>query len=244
VDQRRAARWLNALLERDVLPDAMLRAGIRRVVRERARSLRAGTVEDGQQRLSAWVAELRRSPIAIDTRAANEQHYEVPVGFYLLVLGRRLKYSCALWPPGVTSLDHAEEAMLGLTVERASLADGQKVLDLGCGWGSLALFVAERFAGSSITAVSNSVSQGRFVEAQARARGLANVRVVTADVNDFAAGDRFDRVVSVEMLEHVRNHEALFARVASWLAPGGRFFAHSATPSPPTRTKTAAPGTG
>jgi cyclopropane-fatty-acyl-phospholipid synthase len=225
-ERPRAARWLDALLERDILPDALLRLGIRLIVRGRADVLHAGTAEGRQQRLSAWVEVLRRSPIAIDTRAANEQHYEVPAEFYRLVLGRRLKYSCALWPAGVTGLDHAEEAMLRLTAERASLADGQRVLELGCGWGSLTLWMAERFPASEITAVSNSASQRLFIEGQARARGLGNVRVVTADMNDFATEEHFDRVVSVEMLEHMRNYEALFARVASWLVPGGRFFAH------------------
>jgi cyclopropane-fatty-acyl-phospholipid synthase len=217
---------LDALLDRDVLPDLVLRAGIRRIVAGRARSLAAGGPEAMEARLGEWVRTLRRSPIAVDTRAANEQHYEVPAGFYRLVLGRQLKYSCALWPAGVSTLDDAEEAMLALTAGRARLADGQRVLELGCGWGSLTLWMAARYPASRVTAVSNSASQRAFITDEARRRGLTNVEVITADVNDFAVRERFDRVVSVEMLEHVRNYEAMFARIASWLSPGGLFFAH------------------
>ncbi|MFN8091212.1 MAG: cyclopropane-fatty-acyl-phospholipid synthase family protein [Vicinamibacteria bacterium] len=218
--------WLDAILERDVLPDLVLRAGIRRIVADRARSLAEGGPEATEARLGEWVRTLRRSPIAVDTRAANEQHYEVPAAFYRLVLGRQLKYSCALWPAGVSTLDDAEEAMLLLTGKRARLEDGQRVLELGCGWGSLTLWMASRFPASRITAVSNSASQREFILGEAGRRGLRNVSVITADVNEFATDRRFDRVVSVEMLEHVRNYEAMFARVASWLAPGGLFFAH------------------
>jgi cyclopropane-fatty-acyl-phospholipid synthase len=220
------ASWVDALLDRDVLPEALLRVGIRRLIAARARSVAAGGPEARQQRLSAWVETLRRSPVAIETRAANVQHYEVPAAFYELVLGRHLKYSCALWPEGTATLDEAEAAMLGLTCERARLADGQTVLELGCGWGSLTLWIAERYPASRVTAVSNSSSQRELIMSEARERGLRNVEVVTADVNHFATDERFDRVVSVEMLEHVRNYEVMFGRIASWLRPGGLFFAH------------------
>jgi cyclopropane-fatty-acyl-phospholipid synthase len=222
----RRGSWLDAALERDVLPDWALRLGIRRLVAERARLLARGGPEARQERLSQWVESLRRSPVAVETRAANAQHYEVPAAFFEKVLGRRLKYSCAWWPQGVSTLDEAEDAMLALTAERAELADGQRVLELGCGWGSLTLFMAERFPGSRITAVSNSSSQRRFIEARARDRGLGNVVVVTADMTEFDPGARFDRVVSVEMFEHMRNHEELLRRVASWLEPAGRLFVH------------------
>jgi cyclopropane-fatty-acyl-phospholipid synthase len=162
----------------------------------------------------------------VETRAANDQHYEVPAAFFEQVLGRRLKYSCAWWPEGIASLNEAEEAMLALTAERAGLADGQRVLELGCGWGSLTLFVAERYPRSTVTAVSNSSNQRRFIEARARDKGLSNVSVVTADMTEFDPGASFDRVVSVEMLEHMRNYEELLRRVASWLDPGGRLFVH------------------
>jgi len=217
---------LDALLARDLLPDPALRLGIRALVAARAREEARGGPEARQERLMAWVETLRRSPIALATPAANAQHYEVPAGFFELVLGRRLKYSCAWWPPGTETLDDAEEAMLALCAERAGLADGQRVLDLGCGWGAFALWAAEHYPGSRITALSSSSSQRRFIEWRARERGLSNLDVVTADVADFAPEGRFDRVVSVEMLEHLRNYEALLARVASWLDPGGRFFVH------------------
>jgi cyclopropane-fatty-acyl-phospholipid synthase len=217
---------LDAIVERDVLPDWVLRLGIRRLVAQRAREEARGGVEAQQARLSDWVETLRRSPIALETRAANEQHYEVPADFFRLVLGRRLKYSCALWPEGTSTLDEAEEAMLRLTGERAGLADGQQVLELGCGWGSLTLWAAERYPRTRVTAVSNSASQRAFILAEAARRGLGNVEVVTADMNAFEPRRVFDRVVSVEMLEHMRNYEALLERIASWLEPGGLFFAH------------------
>jgi cyclopropane-fatty-acyl-phospholipid synthase len=220
------ASWLDALLDRDLLPEAALRVGIRRLVAARARAAAEGGPEARQRRLSAWVETLRRSPVAIETRAANEQHYEVPAAFFGLVLGRHRKYSCALWDEGVRSLDEAEAAMLQLTCERARLADGQDVLELGCGWGSLTLHMAERYPSSRITALSNSASQREFILDAARRHGLANVAVLTADVSRFATGSRFDRVVSVEMLEHVRNYEALLGRIAAWLRPEGLFFAH------------------
>ena len=220
------SRGLDALVESGLLPDLFLRLGVRRLAAQRSRLEARGGVEAQQARLSAWVETLRRSPIAIETGAANEQHYEVPAAFFRLVLGRRLKYSCALWEQGTQSLDEAEEAMLRLTCERAGIADGQRVLELGCGWGSLTLWMAERCPRSRVTAVSNSASQREFILEEAARRGLGNVDVLTADMNTFEAPGRFDRVVSVEMLEHMRNYEALLARVASWLGPGGRFFAH------------------
>jgi cyclopropane-fatty-acyl-phospholipid synthase len=216
----------DTLLARGLLPDAVVRAGIRRLLRQRLREEDRGTEQAQRAHLGAYVAALRKAPIAVHAQDANAQHYEVPAAFYRLVLGRRLKYSCALWPPGVQSLDAAEEAMLRLTCERAELADGQDVLELGCGWGSLTLWMAEAYPTSRITGVSNSRSQKEWIDAQARERGLANLTVVTADMNDFAPHGRFDRVVSVEMLEHMRNYEALLARIAAWMRDDGRLFVH------------------
>jgi cyclopropane-fatty-acyl-phospholipid synthase len=217
---------LDALLAHGLLPDAVVRAGIRRLVRQRLREEDRGTEEAQRAHLEAYVAALRQAPIAVHTPAANAQHYEVPAAFFRIVLGRRLKYSCALWSAGVHTLDAAEEAMLRLTCERAGLADGQDVLELGCGWGSLTLWMAEAYPRSRITAVSNSRSQKEWTSAQARARGLANVVVATADMNDFAPQGRYDRVVSVEMFEHMRNYEALLARIAGWMRDDGRLFVH------------------
>jgi cyclopropane-fatty-acyl-phospholipid synthase len=218
--------WLDPILEKDLLPDPVIRLGIRRLIRERVRLESEGGAAAQQARLMDWIRQLRDSPIAIETEAANEQHYEVPAAFFERVLGRHLKYSCGHWPAGVDDLDTAEESMLRLTCERAGLAAGQRVLELGCGWGSLTLWMAERYPESHVTAVSNSASQKAFIDAQAERRGLSNVTVITADMNRFAPSGRFDRVVSVEMFEHMRNYEALLCRIASWLAPGGRLFVH------------------
>lgn len=215
-----------ALVESGRVPDAVMRFIIRRVCARRLASEGRGTVEGQAQRFRAYLEVLRNSPLAIETEAANRQHYEVPAAFYQRVLGPRLKYSSAYWPDGVTTLAEAEEAMLALTVSRAQLADGQEILELGCGWGSLTLYMAERFPAARIVGLSNSHSQRAFIEAAARARGLSNVRVVTGDINHFSTSERFDRVVSVEMFEHLRNYELLLARIASWLKDEGRLFVH------------------
>src|SRR5262245_32002256 len=169
---------------------------------------------------------MRQGPIAVGTAAANTQHYEVPAPFFKLCLGKRLKYSCALWNDHNSSLDSAEEAMLDLTCKRAQIEDGQSILDLGCGWGSLSLYMAERFPNADITAVSNSQTQREFVERLARTAGLDRLRVLTADVNDLQIERQFDRIISVEMFEHLRNPEELMTRIASWMKPDARFFMH------------------
>ena len=217
---------LRGALERGLVPDAVVRAGIRRILRMRLRDEGRGTPDERQARLMAWVETCRRSDVAIHTDAANTQHYEVPPAFFEKVLGPRLKYSCGLWPEGVDDLAGSEEAMLALTAKRARLADGQRILDLGCGWGALTLWAAARFPGARVLAVSNSRDQRAFVEARARERGLSNVEVVTADARTFDTDRRFDRVVSVEMFEHLRNYEAILARISRWLDPGGLLFVH------------------
>ena len=209
---------VDRVLETGRIPDPVLRAGIRAVCATRLRRERHRP--PGFK--DAFVENLRRSPIAEQVEKANEQHYEVPAEFFRLVLGPRLKYSACLWPDGIGTLAQAEEAMLALTCERAGVEDGMTLLDLGCGWGSLAGWLAERYPRSQIVAVSNSRVQREWIEAQR----LPNVRVVTADVNRLELAERFDRILSVEMLEHMRNYEALLGRIASWLAPGGAFFCH------------------
>lgn len=214
------------LAEQGRLPDPLLRLGIRflcwrRLVQERRRE-RAG----GEAHLQLFLDGLRQSPIAVETQAANEQHYEVPPAFFAAVLGPRLKYSCCHWPPGVQTLGEAEEAMLALSAARAGLADGMDLLDLGCGWGALSLWAAERFPRARILAVSNSRGQGDFIRQQAAAKGLTNLTTVCADSSVFAPGRTFDRIISVEMLEHLRNWPEFFRRVAGWLKPGGRFLVH------------------
>ena len=217
--------WYEPLVERDFVPDWVLRAGIRRLVAQRLRDEDQGDPERRQAHLLQYVEQLKASPIAIHTPAANQQHYEVPAEFFGAVLGNHRKYSCCYWQAGDT-LEAAERRMLDLTAERAGIEDGQSILDLGCGWGAFSLYAAARFPNSTVVGLSNSNSQRKYIEKQARERGLANLRVVTADINDFEAGQRFDRVVSVEMLEHVRNYERLLGKVARWINPGGLLFVH------------------
>jgi cyclopropane-fatty-acyl-phospholipid synthase len=205
-----------ALAEHGLVPLPGLRLGVRGLVRRRLHEAARGPDVD------AFALSLEDGPIAATPEKANEQHYELPPAFFQAVLGPRLKYSGAYWLAGVGSLEAAEEAMLALTCERAQLVDGQDVLELGCGWGSLTLYMAESYPNSRITAVSNSSAQRRFIEA----RAPGNVEVVTADMNDLRLDRRFDRVVSVEMFEHMRNYKALFARIRSWMRPDARLFAH------------------
>jgi cyclopropane-fatty-acyl-phospholipid synthase len=216
----------DALLDRGLLPDALIRFGIRRLLAERLQSEWRKAEADPAARLEQWVSRLSAEPVAVETDAANRQHYEVPADFYRHVLGPHLKYSGGFWPTGAATLAESEEAMLALTTSRARIADGQAVLDLGCGWGALSLYLTERFPACRILAVSNSKSQGAFIAAEAAKRGLLNVRHQVADVNRFDTEERFDRVVSVEMFEHVRNYAVLFDRIASWLHPGGHLFVH------------------
>ena len=215
-----------AIVDSGVVPEPVLRAGIRVVCALRLRDeLRAQELEPG--RAQALVATLRSSEVAIATAAANAQHYEVPAAFFERVLGPHLKYSGCYWPSGVAELGAAEAAMLELTAERAGLADGQDVLDLGCGWGSLSLWAAARFPRSHFTAVSNSRTQRAFIEAAAATHGLSNLTVRTADVRTLDLDPAsFDRIVSIEMFEHMRNYERLLRRIAGWLRPGGALFVH------------------
>ena len=212
-------------LERDLLPDWLIRFGIRRLLAARLREEQQGGVEAQAARLMNFVEQLRLSPIAIRPDAANEQHYEVPAEFYRHVLGPHMKYSCALWSCA-SGLEEAESAMLDLTCRRARLEDGQDVLELGCGWGSLSLFMAGRYPNSRILAVSNSRSQKEFIDAAASHRGLNNLEVITADMNDFETERRFDRIVSVEMFEHMRNYGELLRRISAWSRPEALLFVH------------------
>lgn len=233
------ARLTDAVIDRGLLPDPVLRAAIRRLLRARRRAITAGGVEARADRKRALLRELAEAPVAIHTEEANEQHYEVPTELFELMLGPHLKYSSGYWPRASSTLAEAEEAMLRLTGERAQLADGQDVLELGCGWGSLTLWMAATYPNARITAVSNSATQREHIEKQAALRGLDNVRVLTCDVNALSVGEgapsepatalpaaSFDRVVSVEMFEHVRNHARLTERIGSWLRPGGKLFVH------------------
>lgn len=217
---------LYQLLETDLFPDWVLRRGIRGMLAQKAKEESAGGWEAMQRKVSDFIQELRQSPIAIETAAANTQHYEVPTEFFRLVLGPRLKYSCGYWKPETTSLQEGEEAMLQLTCDRADLRDGQTILELGCGWGSLSLWMAERYPNAKILGVSNSRTQKAWIDAQAEHRGLHNLEIATANMVHFDTDRTFDRVVSVEMFEHMKNYEALMAKIAHWLKPAGKLFVH------------------
>ncbi len=210
---------LVSLAEHGAFPDPLLRMGIRRLVAARKRELVQGIGRVGADALA-------HRALAIHTDRANEQHYEVPAELFEAALGPRLKYSSCYYPDAGTTLAEAEEAMLALTCEHADLADGQDVLELGCGWGSLTLWMAARYPRSRITAMSNSHSQREYILSRARSQGLTNVEILTCDFNDFDAEGQFDRVMSVEMFEHLQNWDTAFERVARWLKPEGRAFLH------------------
>lgn len=218
--------WYNSLLEKNKIPDFLLRFGIRRLLQQRLDDENKGSTEAQQAHLMQLIAELKASPIAIHTQEANEQHYELPTEFYQYCLGKHLKYSCGYWNPGVTDIDTSERDMLELTCQRAGLTNGQRVLELGCGWGSLSLYMAAKFPESTFTVVSNSRTQKLHIDGQAAQRGIHNLTVITANINDFQPVGLFDRVVSVEMFEHMRNYEKLMALVANCLKDGGQLFVH------------------
>lgn len=219
-------KQLLGLIESGRIPDAAVRAGIRRLLRERLTRENLGSREAQAEHVHGFLESLREAPIAVSTDKANEQHYELPPEFFVRVLGRRLKYSSCWWPEGVGTLDEAEDAMLELTCRRARIADGMEILELGCGWGSLSLWLAEHYPNSRILAVSNSAPQRQFIRSAAEARNLRNLEIVTADMNDFTTGRSFDRVISVEMFEHMRNIGELLSRIHRWLKPDGKLFVH------------------
>ena len=218
----RAISWT----ESGLVPDSVIRSGIRRLLENKLAEIKADDPEQASRITNDFVRMQDQSPIALVPDLANEQHYEVPASFYDEVLGRHRKYSCGYWPEGVESLDAAELAALETTVSRAGIEDGMQVLDLGCGWGSVSLYVAEHFPNCRVLSVSNSNSQRAFIMARAAERGLDNIEVLTCDMNDFAIDRRFDRIVSVEMFEHMRNYGVLFDRIHDWLLPNGQFFLH------------------
>jgi cyclopropane-fatty-acyl-phospholipid synthase len=208
------------------LPDALVRIGIRQLLKKRADWAADMDCVDQQEYVRQFMQECRSAAVAVFPEQANQQHYEVPAEFFRLALGPRLKYSCCLWEERTTNLAEAEEAALRMTCERAGLQNGMQILELGCGWGSLSLWMAEQYPQSQILAVSNSHGQREFIMARAAERGLMNLTVQTADMNDLQLTRQFDRVVSVEMFEHMRNHAELLRRISGWLVPGGRLLVH------------------
>jgi len=216
------------LLAKDVLPDALIRLGIRRRLAGTLAPFEKLDIEARQAKLIEHINGLKEMPVAIATDEANEQHYELPTRFFERVLGKHMKYSSGYWEEGVSDIDISEECMLALTCERAALEDGHRILELGCGWGSLTLWMAANYPNAKITAVSNSRTQRAHIEARLAERGLDNVEVRTVNMVDYRGEGEgvFDRVVSVEMFEHMKNYQELMSRVASWLKPGGALFVH------------------
>ena len=212
--------------ERGLMPDFFIRAGIRGLCRKRLEQCKTDDCEANAQLVEDYIRSVDQAPLAVLTEKANEQHYEVPAAFYHKVLGQNLKYSSCYFEDFVSDLTTAENKALELTCEHADLEDGQQILELGCGWGSLSLWMAKNFPKSKITSVSNSNSQREYIMGQAKERNLKNLKVITADVNSFESDQTYDRVVSVEMFEHVRNHRGLFQRIHSWLNPDGKLFTH------------------
>ncbi len=218
----RAVGWT----ETGLVPDSVIRAGIRRLLETKRREIRSGDIEFAATTTNKFVEMMNLSPIALVPDIANEQHYEVPPEFFAEVMGEHLKYSCGYWPQHVKDLSHAELAALEATVQRAGIRDGMAVLDLGCGWGSLSLWIASRFENSFVTAISNSSSQREFILKKAAERSITNIDVIVCDMNDFSIDRKFDRVVSVEMFEHMHNYGELFRRISECLLPDGQFFMH------------------
>ncbi|HUX85014.1 MAG TPA: cyclopropane-fatty-acyl-phospholipid synthase family protein, partial [Chitinophagaceae bacterium] len=216
--------WYDPLLDQGRIPDWLIRLGLRRLIRRRLELLESGGPDGAANRLQDLVHRMDLAPIAILGGAGEKEDLDVPVEFYRLFLGKSMKYSCCLWEKGCQELDDAERAMLELTCRRAALSPGQHILELGCGWGSLTLMMAERYPGSRITAVSNSPAQKAWIDRKAREKGLDQISVVTRDMNDFKTTEQYDRVITVEMLEHMRNFRTLMDRIRGWMAPGGKLF--------------------
>jgi cyclopropane-fatty-acyl-phospholipid synthase len=213
-----------SLIERGWVPDSLIRTGIRQLLRKRLSDEKNNFKK--KDHFNSFVGTLCSRPIAVDTSKANEQHYELPPSFFNLILGKYNKYSSCYWGDGATSLDEAEASSLKITCERAELSDDMDILELGCGWGSLSLWIAEKYPKSRVTSISNSNQQREFINRAAKLKNLNNLTVVTCDMNSFNAETKFDRVVSVEMFEHMQNYERLMENISSWLKINGKLFVH------------------
>ena len=214
------------LLEKDIIPDFLIRFGIRNLLSTRLEEEDKGSLEAQQEHLNTYIESLKKSPVAIHTSDANEQHYEVPTEFYKYVLGSRMKYSGGYWKEGVENFDQSEEDMLALSCERAELKNGHSVLELGCGWGSMSLYIAEKFPKCKVIGVSNSRTQKEYIDSVAKQKGLKNIKIITQDMNVFTIDKKFDRIISVEMLEHMKNYQVLFKRISGFMKDDAKFFIH------------------
>ena len=214
------------LAEKGIIPDYFIRQGIVRNCENRLNNENVSNTEKISSKKQSWIQQMKESPIALVPEKANEQHYEVPPAFFENVLGKHLKYSSGYWPDGVNSLDESEESMLELSFKRAQLVDGDSILELGCGWGSLTCYMASKLPNSKITAVSNSKDQKEHILNRCKNQGLDNIEVITADMNDFETENKYDRVVSIEMFEHMRNYKKLLSKISSWLNDDGKLFIH------------------
>ena len=214
------------LAEKGIIPDYFIRQGIVRNCENRLNNENVSNTEKVSSKKQIWIEQMKESPIALVPEKANEQHYEVPPAFFENVLGKHLKYSSGYWPDGVNSLDDSEASMLELSFKRAQLADGDSILELGCGWGSLTCYMASKLPNSKITAVSNSKDQKEHILNRCKNQGLDNIEVITADMNDFKTENKYDRVVSIEMFEHMRNYKKLLSKISSWLNDDGKLFIH------------------
>lgn len=216
---------IDKIVSKGLLPDFVVRKGINTLLKKRLDDEYGTSFDYAESKRHQLVTELKESPVAIETDKANDQHYMVPPEFFLNALGNRLKYSCAHWDKA-KNLDEAELEMLELTIERAGIQDGDKILELGHGWGAITLFMAEKFPNSEILAVSNSKDQGKFILQRAAERGLKNISIKTDNVATLELEEKFDRVISIEMFEHMRNYKELLKRISTWLNPEGTLFVH------------------
>lgn len=212
--------WYLKLVDKGIIPDSLIKLKIKHLIKQRLQS------EKKQFNIHKLVEELKESPIAVKTNEANVQHYELPVSFFNKILGQHLKYSCGLWLDNETCLNNAEKCMLDKTIERADIKDGQDILELGCGWGSLSLYLAQKYPNANIVAVSNSNSQREYIQSKAYRMNLSNLNIITADMNDFSINKKFDRIVSIEMFEHMRNYQELFFKINHFLKLNGKLFVH------------------
>ena len=215
--------WFNPLLARGLIPDWILRRGVRSQGKERLNMMNK---VDSTKEYSKFINEASTGNIAVNTDDANNHHYEVDSEFFKYCLGKNLKYSCCFWDENTLDLDAAEDNMLEIYSKRAEITDGMNILDIGCGWGSLSLFLAQKYPKSEITGVSNSSSQKIFIDSVASERNISNLNIITRDINDFRTEEKYDRILSIEMFEHTKNTKKLMNLINDWLNPNGLFFMH------------------